>query len=80
MIEKILEKFGGRFKKGLKTYSANTLLPIYSFEDTTDGERFQIKIEYFVADVEVVIENVLNDKIIFKRDTKIDEIINEKKL
>ena len=78
MIEKILQKFGGRFGKGLKTYSAKTLLPIYSFVDTSDGEVFTIQIDSFVADVEVVIENVLNDKIIFKRDIKIDGIINEK--
>ena len=75
---KILKKFNGRFEKGLTTYNSTTLTPTYSFIDTTDGERFQIKIDSLVADVEVVIENVLNDKIVFKRDNKIKSVLNEK--
>jgi hypothetical protein len=76
MIE--VEKFGGRFKKDLTVYSANTLLPVYSFVDTVDGERFQIQIDSFAADHEIVIENILNEKIIFKRDNKIKNVLNEK--
>ncbi len=73
-----LEKFGGRFKSHLTTYSANTLLPVYSFEDTVDGERFQIQIDSFAADPEIVISNILNEKIISKRDNKIQSVLNEK--
>jgi hypothetical protein len=80
MIEDILKKFGGRFEKDLTTYSTTTLFPIYYFVDKNDGERFQIQIDSFAADPEIVIENVLNDKIISKRDSKINYIINEKKL
>jgi hypothetical protein len=78
MIEDILKKFNGRFEQDLTTYNNVTLMPTFSFLDTTDGERFKIQIDSFVADVKVVIENALNDKIISKRDIKIDGIINEK--
>jgi hypothetical protein len=80
MIEDLLKKFGGRFENDLTTYNANTLLPIYSFVDKNDGERFQIQIDSLAADTKIVLENVLNDKIIYKRDSKINAIINEKKL
>lgn len=76
MIEDLLKKFGSRFKKGLTEYNSNTLTPTYSFEDTTDGERFEIKIDSFAVDIEIVIENILNQKIIFKRDEKINSVIN----
>jgi hypothetical protein len=78
MIENLLKKFGGRFKNHLTTYSTNTLLPVYSFEDKVDGERFQIQIDSFAADPEMVIENILNEKIVFKRDNKIKSVLNEK--
>ncbi len=78
MIEDLLKKFGGRFENDLTTYSANTLLPIYSFVDTADGERFQIQIDSLAADHGIVLENVLNDKIIYKRDNKIQSVLNEK--
>jgi len=73
-----IEKFGGRFEKDLTVYNANTLLPIYSFVDTADGERFQIQIDSFAADPEIVISNILTEKIIFKRDNKIQSVLNGK--
>ena len=78
MIENLLKKFNGRFEKDLTTYNTNTLLPIYSFVDKNDGERFQIQIDSFSADHEIVLQNVLNQKIIYKRDSKLKIILNEK--
>jgi hypothetical protein len=79
MIEDTLKKFNGRFKKQIMTtYNSQTLLPTYALIDTFDNESFLIQIDSFAADPEIVIENVLNDKIIHKRDSKLNLILNEK--
>jgi hypothetical protein len=81
MIEDTLKKFNGRFKKQIMTtYNSQTFFPTYTLIDTFDNESFLIQIDSFAADPEIVIENVLNEKIIYKRDSKINAIINEKKL
>ena len=79
MIKQLLNKFGGRFKNHLPTiYNSSSFLPTYSLKDTTDGEVFTIQIP-FTADPEIVLENVLKEKIINKRDTKINSLINGNK-
>jgi|688.fasta_scaffold1047288_2 hypothetical protein len=75
MIEDVFKKFNGRFKEKL-TINENTLMPIISIEDVSDGDKFQIQIESYVADIELVLENILNEKIINKRNSKIETIIN----
>jgi len=80
MINQLLNKFGGRFKNHLPTiYNSSSFLPTYSLKDTTDGEVFTIQIDSFAADPEIVLENVLKEKIINKRDTKINSLINGNK-
>lgn len=77
MIDKLLKKFSGRFENHLPTsYHPTTFLPLYTLKDTLDGEVFTIKIDSLSADPEIVLENVLNDKIINKRDSKIEKLIN----
>jgi hypothetical protein len=80
MIKQLLNKFGGRFQNHLPTiYNSSSFLPTYSLKDTTDGEVFTIQIDSFAADPEIVLENVLKEKIINKRDTKINSLINGNK-
>jgi hypothetical protein len=80
MIKQLLNKFGGRFQNHLPTiYNSQSFLPTYSLKDTTDGEFFTIQIDSFAADPEIVLENVLKEKIINKRDTKINSLINGNK-
>lgn len=80
MIKQLLNKFGGRFQNHLPTiYNSQSFLPTYSLKDTTDGEVFTIQIDSFAADPEIVLENVLKEKIINKRDTKINSLINGNK-
>lgn len=86
MIDKLLKKFSGRFQNHLPiSYHSTTLrpfmplLPSYTLKDTFDGEIFTIKIDSLAADPELVLENVLNEKIINKRDYKIEQLINETK-
>lgn len=77
MIDNLLKKFGGRFKNHLTThYNSKTFLPTYSFKDTSDGEVFTIQIDSLAADPEMVLENILNEKIINKRDNKINQIVS----
>ena len=71
MIKDALNKFGGRFKKKMTTYNDHTLLPTYNLIDTFDGELFSIS-----TDTEIIIENVLSEKIINKRGKKIDYVLN----
>jgi hypothetical protein len=76
-IKNIIKKFNGRFQNHLSTiYSSQSSLPAYSLKDTTDGEVFTIQIDSLGADHEIVLENVLKEKIINKRDTKINSLIN----
>jgi hypothetical protein len=80
MVEDIFKKFGGRFENHLPTrYNSNSFLPTFSLKDTTDGEVFTIQIDSFAADPETVLENVLREKIINKREQKINSLINETK-
>jgi len=77
MIDKLLKKFSGRFQNHLPiSYHSTTFLPSYTLKDTFDGEIFTIKIDSLAADPELVLENVLNEKIINKRDYKIEQLIN----
>jgi hypothetical protein len=78
MIEEILKnKFGGRFQSHLPTiHNSQSFIPTYSLKDTTDGEVFTIQIDSLVADTETILVNVLKEKIINKRDTKINSLIN----
>lgn len=77
MIKEILNKFGGRFEQHFATnYNSQTLLPTYSLKDTTDGEIFTIQIDSLAADPEIVLENVLREKLINKRDKKLNLVIN----
>lgn len=77
MIKKLLKKFNGRFENHLTTiYNSNSFLPTFSLKDTTDGEVFTIQIDSLAADPEMVLENVLREKIINKREQKIDSLIN----
>jgi hypothetical protein len=77
MIKKLLKKFNGRFENHLPTvYNSNSFLPTFSLKDTTDGEVFTIQIDSLAADPEMVLENVLHEKIINKREQKIDSLIN----
>jgi hypothetical protein len=79
MIEDIIKKFEGRFKQTKSTtYDNTTLLPTYNLLDVSDGERFSIQIDSLSAMNEIIVENVLRDKIISKRDRKIDSIFNER--
>ena len=77
MIEDLLKKYNGRFINQLPTiYNSSSFLPTFSLKDTTDGEVFMIQIDSFAADPEIVLENTLNEKIINKRELKINSIIN----
>lgn len=77
MTNQLIDKFGGRFQNHLPTiYNSQSFLPTYSLKDTTDGEIFTIQIDSLVADIEIVLENVLKEKIINKRDVKINSLIN----
>ena len=77
MIDQLLNKFGGRFQNHLPTiYNSSSFLPTYSLKDTTDGEVFTIKIDSLAGDPEIILENVLKEKVINKRDTKINSLIN----
>ena len=77
MIEDLLKKYNGRFENHLPTiYNTNSFFPTFSLKDTVDGEVFTIQIESLVADPEMVLENVLREKIINKRDQKIKSLIN----
>lgn len=79
MLEDILKKFEGRFKEStLTTYDHITFLPTYNLLDVSDGERFSIKIDTLLAMPEIIVENVLRDKVISKRDRKIDSLFNER--
>jgi hypothetical protein len=76
MIDELLKnKYGGRFVQGLTTFT-NSFIPTYSIFDRYTGETFQIKIDSFAADHEMVIENILYEKVINFRDKKIDSIID----
>jgi len=77
MIEDLLKKYNGRFENHHPTiYNSNSFLPTFSLKDTTDGEVFTIQIDSFAADPETVLENVLREKIINKREQKINSLIN----
>jgi hypothetical protein len=78
MIEDTLKKFNNRFKVNENSdfRFQQAFYPTFSFIDTFDGEVFMIQIDSFASDSEIVIENVLNEKIIYKRDSKINDIIN----
>lgn len=77
MTEDIFKKFGGRFKNHLPTkYHTTIFIPSYTIKDTADDEVFTIQIDSFAADPETVLENVLREKIINKREQKIDSLIN----
>jgi hypothetical protein len=77
MIEDTLKKYNGRFENHLPTiYNSSSFLPTFSLKDTTDGEVFMIQIDSFAADPEIVLENTLNEKIINKREQKLDSLIN----
>jgi hypothetical protein len=77
MIEDLLKKYNGRFENHRPTiYNSNSFLPTFSLKDTTDGEVFTIQIDSFAADPETVLENVLREKIINKREQKINSLIN----
>ena len=80
MVEDIFKKFGVRFKNHLPTkYHSTTFMPSYTIKDTADGEVFTIQIDSLAADTEIILENVLREKIINKRDKKINSLINETK-
>lgn len=74
MIEKIIKKYGGRFISG-HIYS-DGYSQIYEIFDTSTGETFEINIDSFNVDIEVVLQNILDEKIIDSRDKKIDNLIN----
>lgn len=77
MTEDIFKKFSGRFKNHLPTtYHSTTFMPSYTIKDTADGEVFTIQIDSLAADPEMVLENVLREKIINKREQKINSLIN----
>lgn len=76
-MKEILNKFGGRFENHLlTTYNSTTFMPSYTIKDNTDGEVFTIQIDSLTADAEVVLENILREKVINKRDEKIENLIN----
>lgn len=76
MIDELLKnKFGGRFVSGLPT-KTTPFIPTYSIFDRYTGETFEIKIDSFAADHEIVIENILSEKVINYRNEKINSIIN----
>jgi hypothetical protein len=76
-MKEILNKFNGRFINHLPTtYNSTTFMPSFTLKDTFDAEVFTIQIDSLVADPEIILENVLQEKIINKRDKKIDSIIN----
>lgn len=80
MIEDIIKKFNNRFKVNENSdfRFQQAFYPTFSFIDTFDGESFSIQIDSFAANHELVIENTLNEKIINKRELKINSIINGK--
>lgn len=77
MTDDIFKRFGGRFENYLPVkYHNTTFMPSYTIKDNYDGEIFTIEIDSLVADPEIVLENVLNEKIINKREQKINSIID----
>ena len=77
MTEDIFKKFSGRFINHLPTkYHSTTFMPSYTIKDKTDGEVFTIQIDSLAADPEIILENVLREKIINKREQKINSLIN----
>lgn len=76
-MKEILNKFNNRFISHLPTtYNSATFMPSYTIKDTADGEIFTIQIDSLVADPEIILENVLREKIINKRQQKINSLIN----
>lgn len=76
-MKEILNKFGGRFITHLPTtYNSTTFMPSFTIKDTFDGDVFTIQIDSLAADPEIILENVLREKIINKREIKIESIIN----
>lgn len=80
-MKEILNKFGGRFINHLPTtYHSSTFMPSFTIKDTVDGEVFTIQIDSLAADAEMVLENVLLEKVINKRDKKIESIFDGTKI
>ena len=77
MIDELLKnKFGGRFASGYSNKKTTPFIPTYFIFDRYSGETFEIKIDSFAADHEIVIENILSERVINYRDKKINSIIN----
>lgn len=75
MIKELLKKYNGRFTSHvyLEEYS---LIPTYQIFDKLTGETVSIKIDSINANIEVVIKNFLDEKIIESRNKKINSVIN----
>jgi hypothetical protein len=73
LINKIKDKFRGRFKIIKTEYDNDS--SIYTIEDI-DGEQFQFCISSNSAMHDIVLINELNYKIKYKREKKINSIID----
>lgn len=75
-IQQILKQFNGRFKNSQPVlFNHNSLLPHYHMIDTLDNEKFIINIDSLANDPEIIIKQTLTNKIINKRNNKINQII-----
>jgi hypothetical protein len=80
-MEKIYEKFGGRFLYKGKVYNPNTYDPTYNFIDKCTGKKISIinSAVWRTQKEEIeIIEKALSDIISKERDIKIDYIISKK--
>lgn len=81
-MKEILNKFGGRFVThhtfdgSVPSFTNLPLIIRFTIKDTFDGDIFTIQIDSLAGVPEIILENVLREKIINKREQKIDYIIN----
>jgi len=68
---KLIEKqYNSRFVFSNTTFCEKTLYPIFRFTDTWDNKEYIVE-----SSTDVLLENVLHNIIVDKRNTKIDKIL-----
>jgi hypothetical protein len=73
-IEEAKEIYKDRFKFNLTVYNESTLEPTVSFIDKLDGISYKIILHHHI-----LLDRILENIIIEKRDNKIESIINKNK-
>jgi hypothetical protein len=73
-IEEAKEIYKDRFRFNLTVYDKNTLEPTVSFIDKLDGVSYKIILHHHI-----LLDRILENIIIEKRDNKIESIINKNK-